>query len=324
MASVQDSSCEHAALSDIPSLTTAVTKFMNKVNRESLDTLAMLFASEVKLEDASADILQLVADNFIKYTLRLGSLDVNANRKAELFGEAVKFLDERCNSGLAESVVAAFRKQLKGLLTASWKQEEGDVHAWRDGSMVLDESMDIRNKLMAIITLVTSLCLAGACSSDIVGLALREIGYLDFSGVDTVRDPDASIDEDVPMPQCIMLSGSMPAIQPVHGDTVKKYQERLASEFDLPAERLGLLSADGTRLPLSARLYEFSGEALSILVWHPALKEEHRAEAVCKLLSRLGPQLDSALVAEMKSHLEELRPQLTKRFQFMISDVLEA
>jgi len=275
---------------------------MNKVTMSNLNAEAARL--EAVLKDAGDDDVRDIAHALVVYVLcsgrsRLvqirGMIDVGG-----VFGEAVCCLNGM-KPGLAEAVAEALRCELKGMLVA-------DEH----GSDISERLLD---KLVAGVRLVGSLLLAGVCTSAIVACILQDIGFL-CQRADMPESSRAVLS----MPSCVTMSGKMPFHQPTEGDTVASYRHRLAGELDLSATRLVLL-LHGTNLPPGTQLDEFRGESLTVLVRSPALKADHLVEAVCSLVLFAGHVIDEHLVCEVRAHLCELRPCMSKRIQFMISDL---
>lgn len=297
-------------------LRASLKKLMNKVALSTVDTITKQFMA-LGLGTADGDTIDMAARIVIEHTVGKGLF-------LEAFGLLVQRVSEQCRQAgqprdFCLAVVAAFQSHMTMFLNTPLEP----------GAVSKTSSAEMRNKLIVGLRMIGDFFLEGACSAEAVGEILRNIGFLD---VNTMAGAQSAAQEpDAAMPRCMMTNGELwriPATQPLRDDTVTTWRLRLAEELGLPPGRIDLF-AGGSRVPLSTRLADFGGDAtLQVMVWNPALEEEHRIEAVCALLKKVGRGLEADvewrhLVAEMDKRLEEMRPLASKRCQFIIDDYLK-
>lgn len=264
---------------------------------------------------------------------------------AECYGKLICALNSLCEESLSASGpgdCTHFLSAVKGALSAQFRQivraMSEDELSDNCGPCQMVRGMPVkqlqaltlvgklRDQLVNSCKLAASLVHLGVYSVDDVSQVLQCLGVLNevcLQPVEAESQIPVSALEQQAMPRVAMLSGSFPSSQPLRGETMSDWRDRLARELKFPCERLGLLAVE-TEVPLDACLDGFS-DTLQILVRRVNIKEEYRVEAATTLLSKAAPDLfayqnGQDLVRQVLAHWDQLEPDLSKRAKFMIMD----
>jgi len=249
-------------------------------------------------------------------------------------GDCTHFL-----SAVKDALSAQFRKTVRAMS----EDDQTVPETWRP-ALKLGESMrlqalgdkadklkqlpagKLRDRLVNSCNLAASLVHLGVYSADDVSQILQCLGVLNevcLQPVDAESQTSSSALEKQAMPRVAMLSGRFPSSQPLRGETMSDWRDRLARELKFPCDRLRLLDGEA-EVSLDACLDGFS-DTLQVLVRRVNMKEEYRVEAATTLVSKAAPDLVATqsgqdLLRQVLAHWEQLEPDLSKRAKFMIMD----
>jgi hypothetical protein len=128
-------------------------------------------------------------------------------------------------------------------------------------------------------------------------------------------------------PRVFTLSGRCPQTQPLDGETVLQYRERLACELGVTSQRLSLLEGEA-QVPLDSCLDQIVG-ILNFVISDEQIAEEYRVEAIKALLSKTMPlilasSLRDDLLQQVFIYLDNVEDELPKRAKFMSMDLRAA
>jgi len=163
-------------------------------------------------------------------------------------------------------------------------------------------------------------------SEEDIHIFLSCLGVIVPTKLPTKIANDAELTTHAGLPQRVtMLSGRSPATQPVQGESLCTYRERLARELRVPPFLIELLAGDFL-VDISTNLEDVDVAELRALVRQLQIKEEYRIEAVCILLvSSMNAFRRTEegwnLLKQVVDRLDAVRVGLPKRAQFMIMDL---
>jgi hypothetical protein len=177
--------------------------------------------------------------------------------------------------------------------------------------------------------LVNTCCFAGniavgTSKVSFLSEALRCLGVLCNASSPQSFCRDSGIEEKT---RVAMLSGACPKTQPVDGETLLQYTDRLACELGMPSQSLSLLAGD-TLLPTDLCLDHVDGK-LQLIIHRLTMPEEYRVEAIHTLFTKAMPHfrasnLGEDLIRQVFSHLDDIEDELPKRAKFMLMDMRSA
>jgi hypothetical protein len=153
---------------------------------------------------------------------------------------------------------------------------------------------------------------------------VRKCGSLQFldSASNNIACPDLGAKVRVSM-----LSGACPTTQPIHGETVRQYRQRLACELGVSSDRVALLAGEAL-VSVDSCLDQTEG-MLQLIIRDVSIAEEYRLEATKVLLLKAMPQLlastfGKALLKQVLVYFDSIEEELPKRAKFMLMDIRAA
>lgn len=187
------------------------------------------------------------------------------------------------------------------------------------------------------------------CYVDDVAVVLRRLGICDLGDANVTHDNDMVVDEGdlqdlrqgfkgaqetassttMLPPRVVLLNGNEPAAQPMLGERMDEWRQRLAVELGIPCAHIALAGESQiTPETLLDTIEPASGCPLTALIQPVALTKEHCVEAACALLNAsadalLISQRGCKLLRVAMKALESQQGELSKRCQFIIMDLSE-
>jgi len=275
------SSCDDTPETTWSSLRPRATKLINSVSASTIRETAQRFV-DLGFPWADSDCSSSLANLIVSASAGHGFY-------ADCYAQLIHTLNSRCVATEAEadtaflsavkaSVCEKFRCILSGLAAS-----EDEVREKKKVDNLNSRNMEgrLRDKLVNTCKLVANLFQLRVYMVNDIHCTLKCLGVLstlnfkvhggnddDHDTVGAVELPDLSSGQHA-MPQVAFLSGTRPSTQPIYGERMVDWKERLTLELNFPPDRLLLLS-DGQEVAHDATLQDFEG-VLQLLV-RPVIK----------------------------------------------------
>jgi hypothetical protein len=240
------------------------------------------------------------------------------------FGKFIAAIDRLCvdrngeDWSFASYIIQACRKEIQALLTEA-VPEGADAHA---------TSVRLKTGLMQGSQTIGVFFVQKGCSATDVTQVLKVILGMDGASFDEDRSQLAHADGG---DACVFLmSGAPLASRPIPGEMCSQLMERISVELDVNRSRVSLLARSGMQMPRHRSVDEFGDGPYTVVLWSPALTDDHKIEVVCGALTssvaaglRATEEGQNSL-SGILSFLEETSKSSSKRMQWLLDDFLKS
>jgi hypothetical protein len=301
----------------------SLTACLNKLNNRNFAALCSKFWEENQEGDEAA--WRAAANHIVKLMFQPNTSHAGWTAPYfDAFGQFIAAIDRLCvdrngvDWSFSSFIIQACRKEIQALLTEA-VPEGADAHA---------TSVRLKSGLMQGAQTLGVFFVQKGCSTTDVTQMLNVILGIDGACFAEARSHLPHADEG---DACVFLmSGAPLASRPIPGEICLQLMERIARELDTNRSRVSLLTPSGKQMPRHLCADECEDGPYTVVLWSPALTDDHRIEVVCGALT---PSVAAGLQATEEgrnslsgilSCLEEISKSSSKRMQWLLDDFLKS